>query len=117
MFTGPAGRLSGGVTMRMRWSVLSPWVVKGICGPWAGTIQTFAKAGSMASLNHSFSSLGALSSTARAAGSDRTRREWAAAPDIAKPYPSGMRHPFRGLIAGFIRWLLGLAALFWWRFR
>src|SRR2546430_1358442 len=88
MLTGPAGRLSGSATIRSRGLELSPRLVKGICAPCAVTIHTFANAGSTPSLNHSFNSLGAVASTARAEGSDLTRRECAEAPEIPRPKPS-----------------------------
>jgi hypothetical protein len=76
---------SGSVTIRRRGSELSPWLFKGICGPCTGTIHTFANAGSTASLNHSRNSLGTVARTARAGGSDLTRRECAATPQIPRP--------------------------------
>src|SRR5580700_10354752 len=64
MTTGPAAKSSGSVTIRRRGSELSPWLVKGICGPCPGTIHTFASAGSTPSLNHSVNSLGTVENRA-----------------------------------------------------
>src|SRR5438105_4362228 len=83
----PAGALSGIATINNFRSELSPWLVKGICGPSAGIIDTLANAGSTASLNQSFNSLGAASRTARAAGTDLTSRECAATSGISRPKP------------------------------